>query len=120
MVVGFKEAETFKSVATASLSSERCSFSWARKKPAPLVITESTEPENGSEYSNYFIAQHLSSLTTVEQRQKVMNYVSWRYSLLSLKNTGSLVPDRCFDLLVSKGREFCMENYPYRHAEEIY
>ena len=30
MVVVFKEAETFKSGTTASLSNKYCSFSWAR------------------------------------------------------------------------------------------
>ena len=34
--------------------------------------------------------------------------MSWRHSLLSLKNTGSQVPDWRFDLLVSTGSEFCM------------
>ena len=39
MVLGFQEAETFKNVATASLSNEYCSFSWARKKiEFPFVV----------------------------------------------------------------------------------
>ena len=56
MVVVFKEAETFKSVAAVSLSSEYCPLSWAgeKKEVTPLVITESTEPANGSDYSNLF------------------------------------------------------------------
>ena len=57
MVGGFKEAETFESVVTASLLSEYCSLLWAgkkEKKTAPLVIKESTEPANGSGNSNLF------------------------------------------------------------------
>ena len=97
MVVGLKEAETFKRVAAASLSNVNCSLSWAREtKETLLVITESAEPANGSDNSKGSIALCLLSLTTVEQRQKVTTYTIWLRILLSLKNTGRQVPDQRF------------------------
>ena len=60
-----------------------------------LVMTESTEPANGSDKSKGSIVHNLLSSTAVEQRQKEMTH-AWLHNLLSLENTRSQAPYRRF------------------------
>ena len=96
---GSRKQRCSKRVAAASLSDVNCSLSWARekkKKSSHLSSRNLLSQQMAATIQIEFIAQNLLSLTAVEQRQKMTTNTLWLRNLLSLKNTGSQVPDRRF------------------------